>query len=164
MYDWYRKKVRWHKRELRRVLAQLQRVKPAYVPREHFQDETVGLYANLFYRPHGAARKALLLALLRKTEEIIRQKPTDLPYCKVCLIVPEENVAQSTILLFFSPKEHSVFWDRTNITVQRWTRVEAPSLAGCAGVATTLPEQCYLEQVCNSEDKFQRKIWFYGEL
>lgn len=164
MYDWYRKKVRWHKRELRRVLAQLQQVKPAYVPREPFADETIDLYANLFYRPRGAARKALLLALLRKTEEIIRQKPASLPYCKVCLIVPEENVAQSTIMLFFSAKEHGTFWDRTDITVQRWTPMEAPSLAGCTSIATTLPERCYLEQVCNPEDKFQRKIWFYGEL
>lgn len=32
------------------------------------------------------------------------------------------------------------------------------------GIATTLMECCYLEEVQNEEENFRQNIWFYGEI
>lgn len=161
MYDISRKKQRWYRRECRRVLRRVNRITPRYRPDAPFPDETIPLYANLFFKPKGKDRKALTEALLRKTEEIAAGIPADVPFCRVVLAVYEANVASSEIILFFDPHEYDVFWSRNNIQYQKWSRTESPSFARSMGLTTSLTERCYLEEVQNDEDNIRQTIRFY---
>lgn len=164
MYDISRKKQRGHKREFRRIIQNLKSEKISYQPESPFEDEEVKLYANIFFTPRKKERNELMSALLEKTEEIIRNKPNGIPFCKVFLIVYEKNIASSSILLLFSEKEYQLFWHRTEIQVQKWTKIPVHSFAESLGIETTLKECCYLEEVQNEEECFSQKIWFYGEV
>lgn len=164
MYDISRKKQRWHKREFRRIIQNLKNVSVSYQPENLFEYEEVKTYANLFYSPRGKERKELMSVLLEKTEEIIRNKPIGIPFCKVILCVYENNIAHSSILLLFSEKEYQSFWHRTQIEVQKWTRIYEDSFVENLGLETVLKEYCYLEEVQNEEENFKQRIWFYGEI
>ncbi len=163
MYDVGRKKQRWYRRECRRLLELIENIKPNYRPEPPFSDETIKLYGNLFFKPKGKSRRDIMSALLQKTEQIIVAAPYDLPFCRVVLVVYENNVAWSQIILFFEERYYRTFWDRTDIRYQKWTRVYEPSFAERMGLHTRLNGRCYLEQVCNDEENenFSQKIWFY---
>lgn len=165
MYDIGRKKQRWYKRECRRLLKYINSVKANYAPQPPLNfDECIKIYANLFFKPKGKDSRELMAALLRKTEEIIACKPENLPFCKVILAVYEDNIAWSEIMLFFDEHQYSTFWNRDKIEYQKWTKINAPSLAESMGITTPLNEVCYLEEVRNDEDNYSQKIWFYGEI
>lgn len=164
MYDISRKKQRWHKREFRRIIQKLQSVDVLYQPEAPFEYEEVKIYANLFFCPRRKERMELMSVLLEKTKEIIKNKPVGIPFCKVFLVVYEKNISRSSIQLIFSEKEYQLFWDRTKIKVQKWTKINANSFAESLGIATTLKECCYLEEVQNEEEDFRQNIWFYGEI
>lgn len=66
--------------------------------------------------------------------------------------------------MLFSEKEYQLFWNRTKIEVQKWTKIQVDSFAESLGIETTLKECCYLEEVQNEEENFRQNIWFYGEI
>lgn len=164
MYNISRKKQRRYKREFRRIIQNLQSVDVSYQPEGFFEYEEIKLYANLFFCPRRKERMELMSVLLEKTEEIIRNKPVGVPFCKVFLVVYEKNIAWSSIQLLFSEKEYQLFWNRTKIEVQKWTKIQVNSFAESLGIETTLKECCYLEEVQNEEENFRQNIWFYGEI
>ncbi len=164
MYDYSRKKQRWYKRESKRIQQYLQTITPSYCPQyENGVYESIKCYANLFYTPKGKVKKALLATLLQKTEEIIANKPKDLPFCKVFLSVPAHNIAHAQISLIFDKAYYDTFWNRTDITTQRWTKLEQPSLAQTWGISTTLQHCVYLEEIADECGFYRDEIWFYGE-
>lgn len=165
MYDISRKKQRWYRREFRRLIKFINSIKPNYIPESPLEfDECIKIYANLFFKPKGKNRIELMAVLLKKAEEIIAGKPENLRFCKVVLAVYENNIAWSEIIIFFDEKYYHDFWRRTNIQVQRWTKIDEPSFAKSLGVKTNLKECCYLEEVQNDEENYKQKIWFYGEI
>lgn len=165
MYDISRKKQRWYRRECRRLIKFINSIKPDYIPEPPLEfDECIKIYANLFFKPKGKNRIELMAALLKKAEEIIVGKPENLRFCKVVLAVYENNIAWSEIIIFFDEKYYYDFWLRTNIQVQKWTKIYEPSFAESLGLNTDLSEVCYLEEVQNDEDNYKQKIWFYGEI
>ena len=165
MYDISRKKHRWYRRECRRLIKFINSIKPNYVPEPPLEfDECIKIYANLFFKPKGKHRKDLMAALLKKTEEIIAGKPNNLRFCRVILAVYENNIAWSQIIIFFDEEEYNRFWDRTNVQVQKWTKIDEPSFAKSLGLNTDLSEICYWEEVQNDEENFKQKIRFYGEV
>ncbi len=163
MYDRSRKKFRSYRRECRRLLGYVQSITPNYQPDAPYRNETIKLYANLFFRPKGRDRRQLLQALLIKTEDIAAHIPDGLPFCRVLLTVFEENPARSEIILFYDEREYNTFRIRKDIRYQKWSVVSRPSLAESMGLRTTLSEQCCLEEVRNEEDNYRRCIWFYEQ-
>lgn len=165
MYDISRKKQRWYRRECRRLIKFINSIKPNYVPEPPLEfDECIKIYANLFFKPKGKDRVELMAVLLKKAEEIIAGKPENLRFCKVVLAVYESNIAWSQIIIFFDAAEYGRFWNRTDIQVQKWTKINESSLTDTLGLNTDLSEVCYLEEVQNDEDNYKQKIWFYGEI
>lgn len=165
MYDYSRKKQRRYKRETKRILQYLQSVEPTYHP-QYDNDiyESIKCYANLFFVPKGKVKKELLHILLQKTEQIIANKPKDLPFCKVFLSVPKHNITHSQISLLFDENYYRTFWDRNNINIQRWTKLEKPSITEELEIPTTLPHCGYLEEIPNEFGFYIDELWFYGEI
>lgn len=165
MYDYSRKKQRWYKRETKRILQYLQCVTPAYRPQyQNGVYESIKCYANLFFVPKGKVKKELLHTLLQKTEQMIANKPKDLPFCKVFLSVPKHNIAHAQISLIFDENYYYTFWDRNDINIQRWTKLAKPSITQTLDIPTSLPHYGYLEEMLDENVLYRDEIWFYGEL
>ncbi|RHS51998.1 DUF3916 domain-containing protein [Clostridium sp. AM46-21] len=100
---------------------------------------------------------------LEKTEEIIGNKPKDLPFCKVVAAITYPDVRESQIIIFYDEEYYNSFWDRKG-PYQIWTRVDDKrSFAKERGIMTKLPEIGYIEEL-NDEDYYTKSnIWFYGE-
>ncbi len=113
----------------------------------------------------GKVKTAFCKAWLQKTEEIIQQKPLDLPFCKVVAIIDEGNLWDSQIVIFYDKKYYESFWTR-NTPEQTWTLIDDPtkSFIKERNIKTQLNETGYLE--IRSEIDFNKKsaLWFYGEL
>ena len=147
------KKFRGYRRELKRVLRVVEEYQPNWCPAEEdFREEWLDLGANRFFHPRGKDRKALMAALLRKTEELIAVRPADLPFCKIFLFVPGGDPALAEIILIYDPAD------------QLWIPQEGPSLLAELGLESSLPERCVLEEFHWAGYVEQQVIWGFGEL
>ena len=151
------KKFRGYRRELKRVLRVVEEYQPNWCPAED-------LGANRFFHPRGKDRKALMAALLRKTEELIAVRPADLPSCKIFLFVPGGDPALAEIILIYDPDRFQTFWVRTDPADQLWIPQEGPSLLAELGLESSLPERCVLEEFHWAGYVEQQVIWGFGEL
>ena len=116
-------------------------------------------------KTNGKVKTAFCKAWLQKTEEIIQQKPLDLPFCKVVAIIDEGDLWDSQIVIFYDESYYKSFWTR-NTTEQTWTILKDPakSFIKERNIQTQLNEVGYLETI--SEPDFNKKsiLWFYGEI
>ena len=162
------KKFRGYRRELKRVLRVVEEYQPNWCPAEEdFREEWLDLGANRFFHPRGKDRKALMAALLHKTEELIAARPADLPFCKIFLFMPGGDLGQAEIVLIYDRERFETFWLRTDPADERWTLQRDRSLLTELGLSTTLPERCVLEEypIPWIEGCVERAlIWGYGEL
>ena len=101
----------------------------------------------------GKVKTAFCKAWLQKTEEIIQQKPLDLPFCKVVAIIDEGNLWYES------------FWKR-NTSEQTWTLIDDPtkSFIKKRNIKTQLNETGYLEIRSEIDSNKKSALWFYGEL
>ena len=159
------KKFRGYRRELKRVLRVVEEYQPNWCPAEEdFREEWLDLGANRFFHPRGKDRKALMAALLRKTEELIAVRPADLPSCKIFLFVPGGDPALAEIILIYDPDRFQTFWVRTDPADQLWIPQEGPSLLAELGLESSLPERCVLEEFHWAGYVEQQLILGFGEL
>ncbi|NMF07166.1 DUF3916 domain-containing protein [Clostridium beijerinckii] len=161
-----RKKQRWYKREVKRVIRTIDNFYSVFNPlvNKPFSDEYFKIYANLFFKPKGKDRREIFERLVRKTEEILTSKPEDIGFCKIILVVYEENLAHSQILIFYENSYYSTFWDRKDIKYQKWSRISKGSLIAGLNVMTNLAEAGYLEEVSDEFGYRKQRIWFYGDV
>ncbi len=161
-----RKKQRWYKREVKRVVRTIDSFYTLFNPlsNQPFCDEYFKTYANLFFKPKGKDRIKIFQHLIRKTEEMLIRKPENIEFCKIILAVYEENFAQSQILIFYRNSDYDTFWDRKDIQYQKWSRISKDSLIAKLHVTINLTEVGYLEEISDELGYRKQKIWFYGDV
>lgn len=161
-----RKKQRWYKREVKRVLRRIDNFYSVFNPlvNQLFCDEYFKTYANLFFKPKGKDRIEIFKHLIRKTEELLISKPNDIRFCKIILVVYEENFSHSQILIFYGSSYYNTFWDRKDIRYQKWSKINKGSLIESINVMTSLTEAGYLEEVSDELGYRKQKLWFYGDI
>lgn len=161
-----RKKQRWYKREVKRVVRTIDNFYPVFNPlvNQPFGDEYFKVCANLFFKPKGKDRIEIFQHLIRKTEEMLISKPQNIGFCKIILAVYEENFSHSQILIFYENNYHNTFWDRKDIRYQKWSKVNNGSLIARLNVMSNLTEVGYLEEVSDELGYRKQKIWFYGDV
>ncbi|EKQ57613.1 MULTISPECIES: DUF3916 domain-containing protein [unclassified Clostridium] len=144
-----RKKQRWYKREVKRIVRTIDNFYSVFNPlvNEPFSDEYFKIYANLFFKPKGKDRTEIFQHLIGKTEEMLMSKPEDIGFCKIILAVYEENFSHSQILIFYESSYYNTFWDRKDIRYQKWSKVNKGSLIERLNMITNLAEVGYLEEV-----------------
>ncbi len=58
----------------------------------------------------GKIKTAFCKKWLEKTEEIIGNKPKDLPFCKVVAAITYPDVRESQIIIFYDEEYYNSFW------------------------------------------------------
>ena len=101
---------------------------------------------------------------IEKTEEIIKQKPKDLLFCKVVAMIDVPNYWSSQIIIFYDKEYYETFWDR-NSEYQEWKLIDDDiSLVRDNNIKTELKEKVYKETI-RDEDYFgEAYLWFYGDV
>ena len=104
-------------------------------------------------------------AWLEKTEEIIKQKPSALPFCKVVALIHTGDLWESQIIIFYDKDYYESFWKR-DMQEQTWKLIEdrAISFANERNIKTTLNEKGYIETVSESDYYSKSALWFYGDV
>ena len=160
------KKQRGQKRRFKALVKNIDRFKP-------FMDIT-GSYEH-FHVPCGPfisspktsakIKTAFCKAWLDKTEEIIKQKPASLPFCKVITMINESNLWNSQIIIFYDKDYYEGFWVR-NTEEQKWTLINdnSKSFIKKHNIQTELSEIGYKE-IISDDDFFEiSNLWFYGDI
>ena len=113
----------------------------------------------------GKVKTAFCKVWLQKAEEIIKQKPSDLPFCKVVAIIDESDLWESQIVIFYDEKYYGAFWTR-NTPEQTWAIIEDPtkSFIKERNIKTQLNEIGYLETISEIDLNKKSALWFYGEI
>ena len=113
----------------------------------------------------GKIKTAFIKKWLEKTEEIIARKPEGLPFCRVVAVICEPYLWDSQIIVFYSERYYSTFWDRKG-PYQTWTPIEdkSQSLLARRNIACALPEEGYYEVLAEEDGDRRCRLWYYGEV
>lgn len=159
-----RSKSRGQQRKYKTLLRWMDKIEPYKNTDVVFEDFGVPCRPWLSYpKTSSKIKTAVCKKWLEKTEEIIKQKPQDLPFCKVVALITYPNIRASRIIIFYDENYYKTFWDRRN-PYQIWTPIKNErSFAKERGIVTNLPEIGYIEELYD-EDWYEKSfIWFYGE-
>lgn len=161
------KKQRGQRRKLRALLTNIGAFVPFKAtdePYEHFH-----VPSSMFIespKTSGKIKTAFCRKWLAVTEEWIKTKPTDLPFCKVVAVIDVPHFWGSQIILFYHPDYYTDFWNR-NEPEQTWMPIDstAASFKNARNIATTLFEKGYLQTFCDNDGYHEQStLWFYGDL
>jgi len=110
----------------------------------------------------GRIKTEFARAWIQKAEEMLSQKPNDLPFCKIVAMIDEPYFWNSQIIIFYDEEYYRSFWHRSG-PVQTWEVSKQMSFTRRRNIATILPEISMKETI--HDDDFSRKsvLWFYGE-
>lgn len=159
-----KQRVRGQRRKGNLLVKRIQEILP-------FRD-TSGLYEH-FHVPcgpfiqhpktSGRIKTAFAEAWLKKTEEILRAKPGELPFCKVTAIIKEPYFWESQIIVFYDREYYEGFWER-NREDQVWnhSNVEGSFLKQ-RNLSVMLPEKAIQEVIYDEECIKKSTLWIYGE-
>jgi len=165
----YMKKSRGQKRRLKLLLKNIDR----FVPYEDCRDPDCEF--EHFHVPStpwiempktsGRIKTAFIRKWLEKTELFIKLKPEGLPFCKVVAVVCEPYLWDSQIIIFYSEKYYSTFWDRKG-PYQTWTKTDVGenSMSAQRNIPTPLPVECYTEVIAEEDYTRTTRLWYYGEV
>lgn len=162
------KKERGQSRKLKRLLSYIEEIKPykntdrIY---EHFHVPSSPFISSP--KTSGKIKTAFCKAWLKKTAEIIGQKPKSLSFCKVVSVIVENDLWASQIIVFYDENYYNSFWER-NSTYQTWIpfQTSGKSFSAERNINTTLNEKGYYEIINDEDTGIVRKgtLWFYGDL
>lgn len=160
------KKERGQRRKLKTLIENIGRIQPFEAtdrPYEHFHVPGGMFVASP--KTDGRVKTAFCRTWLQKTEEIISQKPSGLPFCKVVAIIDEGNLWESQIVIFYDEEYYGSFWTR-NTPDQVWTLIDDPtkSFVKERHIQTRLNEIGYSETISESDFCMKSTLWFYGEI
>lgn len=166
MFIFDRKKTRGQRRKLNALLKNIDSLVPfcnTDGDYEHFH-----VPSDMFIespKTSGKVKTAFCKKWLEKTERLMRQKPENLPFCKIVALIDVPNYWCSQIIIFYSQSYYDTFWDRNDLS-QTWEVVDAKpqSLVKARNIETTLSEKGYIETI-NVDGNCKKSIlWFYGDL
>ncbi len=109
-------------------------------------------------------KTAFCKAWIRKTEEILKEKPREFEFCKVVCVICIPKVRDSQIIIFYNQNYYESFWNRHN-EYQDWTEIsDGRSLIKERNIITELKEYGYKETLNEEDYTVVRDLWFYGEV
>lgn len=158
-------KSRGQKRKYKVLLNWMDRMKPFKNTNLQFEDFGIPCGPWLSKpKTSGKIKTAVCKKWLEKTEEIMKQKPTDLPFCKVVAAITYPDVRDSRIIIFYDENYYNSFWDRKKGPYQIWTPIKNErSFTKERGIVTDLLEIGYIEELYDDDWYGKSFIWFYGE-
>ena len=162
-------KVRGQRRKLQSLLREIEQIEPYKRTDRSFEHFHVPCSPWIeMPGTSGRVKTAFCRAWIAKTEEIIRNKPDSLPFCKVAAMLSYPDLHESEIIIFYDKKYYDSFWKRDGDD-QKWTRIEnGRSFTGDRGISTKLHESEYFEEIFDEDTDFTERVytahlWVYTE-
>ena len=105
------KKERGQSRKLKTLIDNIHLIVPfenTDIRYEHFHVPSGPFISSP--KTSGKVKTAFCKVWLQKAEEILKQKPSNLPFCKVVAIINEGDLWESQIVIFYDKKYYESFW------------------------------------------------------
>lgn len=160
------KKERGQYRKIKRLLLRIEEITPYQKTEskcEHFHVPSDPFISSP--KINGKIKTAFCIAWLKKTLEIINQKPNSLPFCKVVSLIDENYLWESQIIIFYDKEYYNGFWNRDTV-YQTWTPLQNKerSFATERNIIISLNEKGYYETINDGQMKCKSILWFYGDI
>ncbi len=160
-----RSKIRGQQRKLNKLLEYTEKIK-AY---EHtdISCESFSVPSSPFIQSQktaGRIKTQFAEAWLLKAQEVLLQKPKNLPFCKVVAILDEPDFWNSKIIVFYDETYYNTFWKRDGAG-QKWCiiRENGKSFLKQRNVTVNLPEISISELIDDGGTVKKSTLWVYGE-
>lgn len=159
------KKQRGQRRKIKNLLFNIEQIAP-YIDMdgsyEHFHVPSDSFISSS--KTCGKIKTTFCKAWLKKTTEIMGQKPKELPFCKVVACIDENYLWESQIIIFYDEEYYNNFWKR-NTPDQTWIPISVPkSFSSERKIVTSLNEKGYFEKINDGETLITSVLWFYGDV
>lgn len=160
-----RKKQRGASRKLKKLFEYIEAISPYAETDDRFENFLVPSDPFLnTSRVSGKIKTAFCRKWLEAAERILREKPKDIPFCKVVACLDLPYLWDSQIIIFYDEEYYRDFWER-NTRCQKWVPIEnAKSLIKTRNFSTVLYEKGYTQIICDEDETYRSELWFYGEL
>lgn len=161
------KKQRGQKRKLKALLDNINQFSPFQETTDKYEKFLVP--SDRFIsspKTYGKVKTAFCKAWLKKTAEIMEQKPEDLPFCKVVAVINAFDLWESQIIIFYDKDYYDCFWLRDSIE-QTWKPIDEQrglSFHKAHHIKTNLKEKGYFETIVDSDFIKKGILWFYGDI
>ena len=160
------KKQRGQKRKLKALLNNINQICPFQntdCQYEHFHVPSGQFISSP--KTRGKIKTAFCKAWLDKTAEIIEQKPSGLPFCRVVALIDEVDLWESQIIIFYDKNYYDSFWSRDSVE-QTWVPIvkQGMSFIQCRHIDTSLKEKGYYETIIDLDFIHKTRLWFYGDV
>ena len=103
----------------------------------------------------GKIKTEFCRAWLKKTAEIISEKPVNLNFCKVIAMIDERDLWRSQINIFYDADYYNSFWSRDSAE-QKWS--------GNIKKCRSFLKEGYTEILNDDNQKTKNTLWFYGDI
>lgn len=158
------KKVRGQRKKLNRLLNNIESIVPyknTDCIYEHFHVPDGPWIEST--KTSGKIKTIFAKKWLEKGLQIYNNKPDDLTFCKVVVLVEEPFFWGSQIIIFYDKYYYDNFFDRKG-SYQIWTPIEKGlSFLSQRNIDCPLKEKGY-EEVIYDEEIVRSKLWFYGDV
>lgn len=147
-----RKKQRGQRRKLKVLLKEIDEITPLHdtsFAYDHFHVPG-GLFID-HPKTNGKIKTAFCRKWIQKAEEILAQKPKELPFCKVVAVIDTPYFSNSQIIIFYDKEYYDMFWERTG-PEQIWKHIDDKNVSFVKerNIATNLLEKGYVETICEN--------------
>ncbi len=159
------KKQRGQKRKLKALLKNISNITPfmkTSARYEHFHAPCSPFISSP--KTSGKVKTAFCRAWLKKAEEITKNVPKELSFCKVVAFIDERDLWCSQIIIFYDPTYFEEFWKRDHIK-QRWIPMDNQtySFIKARGISTPLKEEGYTKTILDNGILKKSSLWFYSK-
>ena len=160
------KKQRGQRRKLKTLCNHINQIRP--FENTDYQYEHFHVPCDQFIsspKTSGKVKSAFCKRWLEKTDEIIEQKPCDLPFCRVVAVIDELDLWNSQIIIFYDENYYSSFWQRNSLK-QIWTPIlnHSKSFIQERNIESKLKEKGYYETISDIDFFHKTILWFYGDV
>ena len=157
----WNKKVRGQKRRLRTLLQKIESPTDPFGETDRFKGLQVpGSPWIEMPKTSGKVKTAFCRKWISEAEELIRQTPDNIGFCKVVGMIVYPELWNSEIIIFRDEAYFNTFWDRKG-PYQTWSRISGRSFAAERGIITDLTEVGYIEELVEDDYRHRSYLWFY---
>lgn len=165
--SWYKKKQRGQKRKLSSLLKNIDSFKAFKCSQKIYEHFHVPCSLEFIESPKTSEKVRTIFCQkwIETTEQLIKQKPSELSFCKVVSLLSVPNYWSSQIIIFYDEEYYNTFWDRKT-SEQLWEKITDKNLSFVheKGIKTSLKEIGYIETMEEDDYICKSVLWFYGEL
>lgn len=166
MHSYYskRKKQRGQKRKLKNMLQHMKKFTINWETTEIYQHFHVPSDPFIEHpRTSDKIKHQFYEAWLTTAAVMLKEKPKDIPFCKITALFTVPELWGSEIIVFFDKEYYDSFFLR-NDEYQTWLPIKHRSFLKEHNLLNSYKEIGFTQIIKDEGTRFENELWFYGDI